>query len=128
MKLNKPLIRKMIKRIETKPLSYDQGAMYAEESDSAPCGTVACLAGEAAICSKRTEAEGIKFALGRHYDPFELMGIDSRYAIFNVQGSRWPEPFRTQYRKATTRRKQAAVAVDLLKAILRTDGKILEGE
>lgn len=132
MNLNRPLIEKMIVRIEAKPRGYDQNAFYAVPDNKAPCGTVACLAGEAAICSKDDEIEGQRFAVEGEYDPHELIGCcsygQSRHdcSLFVVRGYGWPEPFRSAYPEARTVEARAKVAADLLREVLRTDGKILE--
>jgi hypothetical protein len=127
-KINKPLIRRMIKRIEAKPKGYDQGAFYAEASKAAPCGTVACLAGEAAICSKRTEVAGLKFALRLDYNPHLLIGCckSLNCHIFDWNASGWPAPHNTEYANAKTYKARARAAANFLRAILKTDGKILE--
>ena len=58
----------MIKRLEAKPETYYQGAFIETviDRDDLPdkrpipsCGTIACLAGEAIICSERSVVKGI---------------------------------------------------------------------
>lgn len=145
MKLNKPLIRKMIKRIETMPETYCQGDwMRRVTKHNAPhykrpvprCGTVACLAGEAVICSQPSVSKGLA-ALERSLTgegkivselAAELMGIEgSHYYIFSATGRCWPQPYASRFMKAKSYKQEARVAVSLLKAILKTDGRILEG-
>lgn len=131
-KLNRKLIEKMIKRIESKPRGFDQDVLYAEADERAPCGTVACLAGEAYICSATKPEEVLRLIrnggsiLG--FDPHAAMGINPKYGVFHIQGQGWPEPYRSQYPQAKTYKARAAVAANFLRAILRTDGKILESK
>lgn len=129
-KLNKPLIRKMIKRLTEIPESFDQNAAWAARDKRSPCGTVACLAGEAIICSASTVKEGIRLAMSDNYpDPTKLMGLPEDHGLFACAAMDWPEPFQTQYHNADgDQKKEARAAIDLLKAILKTDGKILDAE
>ena len=142
MKLNKPLIRKMIKRIETKPETYYQGNYVVRGTnfnswikDGRPdpvCGTVACLAGEAIICSEKSIRKGITKLVrldnkGDTKDVAErLTGIGAWTGVFRAAAVDWPSPYREQWDGAKTYKGKARAAVNLLKAILRTDGKILE--
>jgi len=141
MKLNKPLIRKMIKRIEAIPEAFDQAdfaGRWAEGEDrpKPPCGTVACLAGEAVICAAPNAKVGLRrlFRLPYYRIPMraeQLLGLSRSTAfgdLFDGYADGWPQPFRSQFRSAKTYKGQARAAVNLLKAILRTDGKILEGQ
>lgn len=140
-KLNKPLIRRMIKRIETMPETYKQSTVCAtpksgprkfENRPMPACGTVACLAGEAVICSEPTVTKGLN-KLNRSWDAIylaqKLMGVESAQVwIFGMDASSWPDPFRRQFDKAKTYKGEARAAINLLRAILKTDGKILEGQ
>ena len=152
MKLNKPLIRKMIKRIETMPESYEQSVFVASEDyesceyeeivqdNQRPepmCGTVACLAGEAIICNAQSVEDGIEElkSLDRRgkVDEVaeELLGLPHSvaYGLFFDWMQRWPQPYRDEFLAAKGDYKdEATAAVGLLTAILETDGKILEGE
>lgn len=150
MKLNKPLIRKMIKRIETIPESYVQEKFlvtldsYTAQLYKRPkpvCGTGECLAGEAIICNAPTVEQGIA-SLRKLVKPRDgllthvavkaakEMGIkirgDSLGIFDNDPLYCWPVPFNRQYHNAKTYKGRAGAAVRLLKAILKTDGKILE--
>lgn len=127
MKLNRELIEKVIERLETVPESFDQNAAYVRADKRAPCGTVACLAGEVIICSAPTIKEGIKLARMADVDPSALMGLEDDYGLFAFNAVGWPEKYRDQYTAAKgDQKKEARAAINLLRAILRTDGKILE--
>jgi hypothetical protein len=131
--MNKKVVRRMIKRLETVPESYHQGAMFVEEDDHAPCGTVACLAGEAVICSAKTVEAGIKLALSGEIDLVEeaeaLLGLtDIEHCVFAVDGSGWPIPFRYEFTEANSREEEARVAVAYLKEALKRGTMIWETE
>lgn len=145
-KLNKKLIEKVIKRLEERPETYYQEDWFRFVDEDvakrmgrpAPaCGAVACLAGETIICSARSVTQGIKklerimnntSTTGPVTVATKLMGIEnSRYYLFSATAGSWPKPFSTQFRKAKDYKGEARAAVNLLRAILRTDGKILEG-
>jgi hypothetical protein len=123
MKRNKRLLLKTAKRIERFPESYDQ-ATWAGKSNTAPCGTVACLAGEIVICSERTVKKGIAklFDLDVKGSPGvsgyaeAVAGIaewESQYLFFDVDS--WPKPFGANYLRAKTRRGRARAAAALLR-------------
>jgi UDP-3-O-acyl-N-acetylglucosamine deacetylase len=122
--MDKKVVRRMIKRLTAVPESYEQGAMFVEEDDRAPCGTVACLAGEAVICSAKTVEAGIKLAFSGEIDLVEhaeavlgLTGID--HCVFSVDASGWPIPFRYDFTEANSREEEARVAVAYLKEALK---------
>lgn len=147
-KLNKALIQKMIKRIQAKPESYDQGTpgqsyksrveegLYDDDETScrsrpAPeCGSVECLMGQAIIANAKTQAEGIKQMYQELNNgnikrtAHDLTGLP--YSLFGATSSTWPEPFASQWIDAKTYKGQARAAINLLKAILKTNGKVLE--
>lgn len=152
MKLNRKLIEKMIQRLEDEPRTYDQGTLgepydqrkQAYEFTAAlprpepRCGTVACLAGQAIICSERslpTALATIDRLANRPYgvaaEAAQRMGItqgfDTLHRLFGATSREWPEPFASQWKDAKTYRGQTRAAINLLRAILRTDGEILEG-
>lgn len=141
MKLNKFLIWKMANRIETMPETYDQGNWYrrVSEGDSRPvpaCGVAGCLAGEAIISNEQTVAKGVARLrlimtgttdIDLVYEATRLMGVEgSGYYLFSATANSWPPPFSEQFQNAKTYKGEACAAVNLLRAILRTDGKILE--
>lgn len=57
--LNKALLRKVRNRIRKIPESYYQGT-WCRADKGAPCGTIACIAGETIICAAPTVEAGIK--------------------------------------------------------------------
>ena len=57
-RLNIELFKKVRERIATVPASYNQ-ENWILESDAAPCGYAACLAGETIICAAPTVQDGI---------------------------------------------------------------------
>lgn len=157
MKLNRKLVEKMIAGLESKPESYYQGkylywvrsaddaswlAVSSESRPAPPCGSVHCLAGKAIIYSAPSVKQGIEKLdrLIRKYnrvgnlrpladEAATLINIPNQtnYDLFGGNASGWPEPYKQQWFSAATYRGQARAAINLLRAILRTDGKILEG-
>lgn len=130
----------MIKHYEAAPESYDQEeygrtGYLPEDRPKPPCGAVACLAGTAIICDSKNVRAGVRRLLRLvdnghvHSTATRLMGLeDVEYvdSIFEASALGWPNEFRQQYRNAKTYKGKARAAINLLKAILKTDGKILE--
>lgn len=140
-KLNIALLKKVRNRIKRIPESYNQEKWYGR-SIASPCGTVACLAGETIICAAPTVVQGIndlrELANSNHDDvpvqAAKLLGLRGNYfsgvnegqtKIFRGGGYGFPEPYRTQYQKARTRKDKAAVTVAYLDHVIAT-GKILK--
>lgn len=130
--MDKKIVRKMIKRIESVPESYDQSVFYIEESNRSPCGTVACLAGEAVICSAKTVEAGIKLAfedLGALLDRADkVLGLPPNHAVFAANGGGWPEPHRSNFTKAAPGKARARVVVAYLKEALKRGTMVWETE
>lgn len=119
MKLNKPLIRKIRKHILEEPRRYNQGKWFQGllSKRISPCGTQACIGGWA------------EYFLGVSVSSLaKSMGL-SKQAFQNLcgYGDEWPKPYREQFKKARGYAARANVAGRLLNAVIRTDGKILEG-
>lgn len=149
LKLNKPLIEKMIARMTEKPEAYDQTMIVGTVADlhraiekggtlprpDPQCGAAGCLIAQAIICDAPTVEQGIaklkrlERSGNETNHAADLMGLsyDDAWTLFYDWQSEWPEPYRPQFAKAKTYKGQASAAVALLRAILRTDGKILEG-
>lgn len=134
-KLNIELFKKVRERIATTPESYDQ-LLWAKRSTKAPCGTTACLAGEAIICSMPTVEAGVKLLWDTLSHPStpapdlmakELLGLNDREAaaVFTASACGWPAPFSVQYDKARGNAGKARAAVAYLDHIIET-GKVLE--
>lgn len=131
--LNFALFRKVIKKLEAAPEAYNQNT-WGQKSDIAPCGTAACIAGWAAHLSGKVTIEelhrrttsirdiaGSQLGLNAHE-----WQQDERDVLFgSTPAHDWPEPFRTQWHNAASRRGQARVAIRYLKRIIKT-GKVLE--
>lgn len=123
---NVELLRKAADRIEHIPESYSQVTYYGQ-SDSSPCGTVACLAGEIIIASESTTELGVA-KLKELYEGMDaldtavfdeaikLAGLTEAegLALFPMTVSGWPEPYKSQYREAYYA--PAAQAAQLAKA------------
>jgi hypothetical protein len=140
--LNIELFKKIRDRIAEIPESYDQSA-WIQSSDAAPCGTAACLAGEAIICA----APSVKVGIRRLKDADDYDRVPERAAkllglpqpnssnsnesgrLFQCGGSLdgdqwydtvdWPEPFRTRFNKSKTNRGRANAAVAYLDWIIK---------
>jgi len=122
--MNKTVVRRMIRRLQAVPESYKQSAMFVEEDDGSPCGTVACLAGEAVICSAKTVEAGIKLAFSGEIDLVEeaeaILGLtDTEHSVFAVDASGWPKPYSDDLQRADSREAEARVAVAYLKEALK---------
>lgn len=130
--LNFALFRKVIKKLETAPMAYDQ-ATIAEPDEESPCGTAACIGGWADILSApkeifRRNGKLIPFRvdLGRAADSLGLDRDDSDednlftgYPGGGYDG--WASrKHREAWRKAATRKGQARVAIRYLTHILKT--------
>lgn len=138
-RLNIELFKKIRERIATLPQSYDQSELCAV-SDTAPCGTVCCIAGEAIICNAPTVEQGVA-ELRRLYKggagyrvprkAIKLLGIgdgaiDQKWhPMFDGGGLGWPERFCEMFGRAMDRYEKAKVAVAYLDHIIET-GKVLE--
>lgn len=122
--MNKTLVRKMIKRIKSVPESYNQHTWFIAHGGSAPCGTVACLAGEAIICNAKTVKEGIRIAF-ENYDDIpnraeRLLGLPpNEHSVFAMDGSGWPKPHSMNFKEAATPKDRASVAVEYLTEALK---------
>jgi hypothetical protein len=130
--MDKKVVRKMIKRIESVPESYDQRAWFVRRDNSAPCGTVACLAGEAVICSAKTVKAGIKLAFD-YYDEIpsmaaRILGLPESHSVFVSDGSGWPAPYRDYFKNADSEQAKAQVVVSYLKEALNRGTMIWETE
>lgn len=131
--LNFPLLVKTRNRIDAIPESYYQGR-WIDRQPGAPCGTVACLRGEAEIANAPSVQEGIKrmFRLARN--PFhattsgaKLLGLAPREAevMFSGSADRWPDKYRFAHGDANNQRGRARAAVAYLTHVIRT-GKVTE--
>lgn len=134
MAMNKTVVRRMIKRLESVPESYNQRAYFVEPSREAPCGAVACLAGEAVICSERTVRQGVRLALRMSNKEMinraqEVLGLSGNHGVFDIAGHGWPEPFRSQIKNPKqSDGGQAPVAVAYLKEALKRGTMIWDAE
>lgn len=126
--MNHKLIKKIIKRIEGFPESYDQRAWFISEDNETPCGTVACLAGETVICSAPTVKQGIKLAFG-NYDAIpamaeRLLGLPDTHSLFAMDGSGFPAPYAKRFGRAQTRKGRARIVVAYLREALKRDAMV----
>jgi hypothetical protein len=118
MKRNRRLLLKTAKRIEEIPKSYNQDT-WCELDDEAPCGTVACLAGEIIICSERKTQDGIDklhrtSSVGVAARNLAGLNFWEGHALFYSPSS-WPESFSDRYFRAKSQRGRANAAADLLR-------------
>lgn len=123
----KTLLRRMIKRIEQAPESYDQRTFYGERDSGTPCGAVACLAGEGVICLAPTVKQGVRKLLSGQFNTDELASIlrlPTYHGVFAANNPSWPSPFKEQLAKAKSRQAQAQVAVAYLKEAIKRDTMI----
>jgi hypothetical protein len=140
-RLNIKLLKKVRKRIATKPESYHQGN-WIQPSKVAPCGYAACLAGETIICAAPSVREGIAELneLIRDRDTADrkisdraakLLGLKGSWAsycftdnpkdgaetlIFDSGARFWPSDLREQFLDG----EEADAAIGLLDRIIAT--------
>ena len=143
-RLNIELFKKIRERIAAIPESYDQEA-WCRNNRAAPCGTSACLAGEAIICAAPTVEEGVKELrhLDKHGSDYAiperaavLLGLEGNVEayfeyndegdggetiIFDGNANKWPRQFKKQFQSGD----QAGAAVAYLDHIIET-GKVLD--
>lgn len=137
-RLNIELFRKIRDRIQAIPESYNQ-QVWMTGSTEAPCGTAACIAGEAIICAAPSVEQGVK-DLRRHIaddnapeTAADLLGLEGDWynedegeaAIFSSGGKGWAQPYRGMFRRARSGAGRARAAVAYLDHIIET-GKVLE--
>jgi hypothetical protein len=142
-KLNKPLIRKIIKHITEEPNRYSQEYIIRVGEPEKPinpnnyncfhtfpaCGTAACLGGWACILSrKRPHKEWFinQLPLGG-----KALGLsDERQEILFSANPEidWPTPFNSRWLRATIPSQEVKVAVAMLKKVIETNGKVLDVE
>lgn len=128
--MDKKVVRRMIMRIESTPESYDQKAWFVRRDYKAPCGTVACLAGKAVICSAKTVEAGIELAFEKYEDIPEiarrLLGLPEYHCVFVADGSGWPAPYSSDFKTAYSPKAKAQVVVAYLKEALKRGTMIWE--
>lgn len=133
-KLNLKLLRKVRNRVAEIPESYEQST-YHQKDDDAPCGAVACLAGESVIAASPTLKQGIN-TLRRMDQRFlredsfthparnaakKLLGLSDREAdaMFDGEAEGWPEPYRGRFKRAVRQKTEAKIAVAYLDECLK---------
>lgn len=137
-RLNIELLKKVQKRIKTIPESYDQ-KYWVGGSSRAPCGTVACLAGETIICAAPSVEAGIRKLRSMDDKGVDipntaarLLGLNGNYWYSNLEnetkiflgnGHGFPEPYRTEFRKARKKIDKAEVVARYLGRVIKT-GKV----
>lgn len=140
--LNFPLWVKVRNRIEAIPESFYQNAWVISRQES-PCGTAACLAGEAIICLAPTVERGVAHLKElRVVDKVPAMAAKAlgitrdirnedepgEADIFREVGAGWPRPYSSAFRVADyeyDHKEQARIAVEYLDHVIET-GKVLE--
>lgn len=133
-KINKSLIRKIIKNIEAKPLRLEMGDYVDLHDGVAPCGTSACIAGWAVIIDRMEKhkigyqnAAKLANTVATHAEAVRLLGITGDQSARLFFADEWPTPFSQQFYDASydetheqTRRREAKVAVARLNHFLKT--------
>lgn len=131
--LNFPLLRRLVKKLETTPESYNQ-EVWGSKNKQAPCGTAACIAGWTAhLDNKLTLKQLWRNPKSAGKTAAKSLGLQVDLQVFTDESDTlfsgyppdyWPEPFGGQYMDATTKRQQARVAIRYLKHIIAT-GQIM---
>jgi hypothetical protein len=129
--LNFKLFRKVIKKLETAPLAYSQKDVI-KPSDTAPCGTAACIGGWAHLLdghrNRRNKDRVLTSAaaiLGLNDKGSHWRDGQAETVFSGDPDYEWPQPYRNQWREAKTVRGQARVAIRYLKHIINT-GRVTE--
>lgn len=121
--LNLALLEKVRDKIAAVPKAYDQ-TQWADSSDDAPCGTVACIAGWAAILSGAMTPEEARTQTGHgvYYTARDALRLTRKEAetLFSGRMSGWPY----RYRLVALLWDDSRAAVRYLNRIIRT-GKVL---
>jgi hypothetical protein len=131
-KLNKRLLRKVRDRIAKIPESYSQDHFWLNDKD-APCGTVACLAGETIIVSRPSIKQGLRSLRRLSNIAFceiadhpivkragKLLGLSKgELMVFDGEAFGWPQPYRSRFKQAETNKQRAKVAVAYLDECLK---------
>lgn len=147
--LNIELFKKIRDRIAAIPESYDQESYVRINRDS-PCGTAACLAGEAIICAAPTVDLGVRRLKRADCEDLvptraaKLLGLppprfhgtrDNLFGADNITARMfrcshnddysgpavfWPEPFASRFNKAKNQRGRARAAIAYLDYIIST--------
>jgi hypothetical protein len=105
--MNKPLLRKVAKRIKEHPETYNQHEW---------CGTQCCIAGNAVwvhdgnLSNLRTSSTRAKKVLKISYEQAENL----------FYSGNWPEPFKTKFLDAETQEDEAQVAHDRIMHLIKT--------
>ena len=139
-KLNKKLFRKIRDKIARDGAkgAYDQGT-FGRNSDQAPCGTAACIAGWACLMTGELTLRGL-IRIGDNGDTDRIVKRAKRVLGLTIKeadhlftgspgddgfGDAWPEPYKSQWERVGSPKARANVAIRYLNHIIET-GKVLE--
>jgi hypothetical protein len=107
--MNKPLLRKVAKRIKDNPELYNQDCY---------CGSVCCIAGHAVLIHDKNQPFGFGAIPARAKEI--LLLNEKQFQSSCVFVSMWPYPYKERYRKAKTAKGQAKVAHDRIMHLIKT--------
>jgi hypothetical protein len=112
-KLNKPLIRRVIRKIKSEPRAFDMSVVLSSAAECdlygescPPCNTVGCVAGWAYMLTHKLRNYGSFLKHGKLRNDViehaaELLGLngDGRNVSYRSVffATEWPEPFRQEY-------------------------------
>jgi hypothetical protein len=102
---------------------------YLKPDREAPqCGTVACIGGSICILKKVIANEHSEYSdsIQKCSDAIGLTEVQTERLLHDW--GNWPQPYRDQYFKTNDPYSQALTAVELFKAVVETEGKVLDGE
>jgi hypothetical protein len=112
--MNKPLLRKVAKRIKENPEKYDQLSY---------CDTRCCIAGHAALIIKKPLVKNNQGRVGqKNLDEIrKTLGLSQeQWRTTCSMAGVWPQKFREAYFNAGGRRERAQVAHDRILHLIKT--------
>lgn len=128
----KRLLLRAADGIEAEPKLYNQ-SQFAGGDPATVCTSASCLSGWMVFFGDRKEfkrlAENRFSATAEDWlrATKEVLGMKFPSSLFDSSVEDWPEKYRRRYLKSKTQRGRANAAAAMLREIVATDGKLLDG-
>lgn len=104
--------------------SYPHPDLFGKLIKPPVCGTVCCIGGSIEYLKVNKTLDHY----GRFKEMGALIGLNEIQANNLFLACRWPEPYARMYKEAKNPLNQAKVAVELLRKVAKTGGKVLKCE